>query len=42
MELNRKPTVQELKLIELLVEKASINLSSNWKDELTVQNMDDG
>jgi hypothetical protein len=42
MELNRKPTVQELKLIELLVEKASINLSSNWRDELTVKNMDDG
>ena len=42
MKLNRKPKLQELKLIELLVEKASINLSSNWKDELTVQNMDDG
>lgn len=42
MELNRKPTVQELKLIELLVEKASINLSPNWKNKLIVQSMDDG
>lgn len=42
MELNRKPTVQEFKLIEYLIEKASINLSSNWKDKLIVQSMDDG
>ena len=42
MELSRKPTVQEFKLIEHLIEKASINLSSNWKDKLIVQSMDDG
>jgi len=42
MKLTRKPTAQELRLIELLVEKASINLSSNWRNKLIVQSMDDG
>ena len=42
MELSRKPTVQEFKLIECLIEKASISLSSNWKDKLIIQSMDDG
>lgn len=42
MELNREPTTQEKKLIELLVSKSSLELPDNWKDRLLVRPMDDG
>lgn len=42
MELNRKPTRQEEKLLELLVKKSSIAIPENWKDALLVRPMNDG
>ncbi|WP_207515252.1 DUF6984 family protein [Longitalea luteola] len=42
MELNRKPTVQELKLLELLVAKSTVLLPPNWKENLLVCPMKDG
>lgn len=39
---NRVATNAELKLIEFLSIKASIELSVDWKDRLKVQNMNDG
>jgi hypothetical protein len=42
MELIRKPTIQEQRLIELLVKKSSLKLPNNWKDNLLVRQMDDG
>lgn len=42
MELNRKPTLQEERLLELLVKKSSIAIPKNWKEELLVYPMDDG
>jgi hypothetical protein len=40
MELTRELTMQETKLLEILLEKAS--LSFTWKEKLKVSNMDDG
>ncbi len=42
MELSRKPTIQEERLIELLVNKSSVIIPDNWKDGLLVRPMDDG
>lgn len=42
MELNRKPTEQELRILELLIKKSSLVLSDNWKDNLLVRPMEDG
>ena len=42
MELNRKPTLQEKRLLELLVKKSSLILPDNWKDNLLVRSMNDG
>jgi hypothetical protein len=42
MELSRKPTIQEEKLLELLVQKSSMAIPENWKDRLLVRPMDDG
>lgn len=42
MELNRKPTIQEERLLELLVKKSSLAIPENWKDGLLVCPMDDG
>jgi hypothetical protein len=42
MELIRKPTIQEERLIEFLVKKSSITIPENWKDRLLVRPMDDG
>lgn len=42
MELSRKPTEQEERLLELLVKKSSVILSDNWKNNLVVRPMDDG
>lgn len=39
---NRKPTIQEKKLLELLIKKSSLTLPNNWKDNLLVRPMDDG
>lgn len=42
MELNRKPTIQEEGLLDILVKKSSLVLPDNWKDNLLVRPMDDG
>ena len=42
MELSRKPTKDEERLIELLVKTSSVIISDNWKDGLLVRPMDDG
>lgn len=42
VELNRKPTIQEEKLLELLIKKSSLVLPDNWKDNLLVRPMADG
>ena len=42
MESNRKPTIKELRLLELLIKKSSLIMSNNWKDNLLVRPMDDG
>jgi hypothetical protein len=42
MELNRRPTEQEERLLELLVKKSSVILPDNWKNNLLVHPMDDG
>jgi hypothetical protein len=41
MELNRKPTQKEERLLELLVKNSSITFSDNWKEGLLVCPMDD-
>ena len=38
---NRKPTIQETKLIELLIAKASLDIPAGWKDDLLVRPMND-
>ncbi len=40
MELNRKPTKQEERLLEILVDKSGIRFPENWKSELLVRSMD--
>ena len=42
IELNRKPTFQEEKLIELLVKKSVLVITGDWKEELMVSPMKDG
>lgn len=42
MQLSRKPTIQEERLLELLVKKSSVAIPDNWKDGLLVRPMDDG
>ena len=42
MESTRKPTIQEERLIELLVTKSSVAIPDNWKDGLMIRPMDDG
>jgi len=43
MESNRKPTKDEERLLEFLIHKASVGITSNWKTSLLVQPMkDDG
>ena len=42
MELNRKPTTEKMLLIDFLVNSSSLVLSSDWKDNLMVRNMNDG
>lgn len=42
MELNRKPTIQEERLLELLVKKSAIAIPESWKEGLLVCPMDDG
>ena len=39
---SRKPTQQEIKLIEFLATKGGINLSPQWKDKLMVIPLEDG
>jgi len=41
MQLNRKPSAQEEKLLELLVGKSAITIPENWKEGLLVRSMDD-
>lgn len=42
MELNRKPSIQEERLLEILIEKSSVALPKNWKKGLLVCSMNDG
>jgi hypothetical protein len=42
MELNRKLTIQEKKLIEVLLCKASIDYPLDWDKDMIVQPMNDG
>ncbi|MCP5467923.1 MAG: hypothetical protein H7A32_01475 [Deltaproteobacteria bacterium] len=42
MELNRKATPEEEKLLEILIEKSSLPIPKNWKEELLVCPMQDG
>ncbi|RCR65963.1 DUF6984 family protein [Larkinella punicea] len=42
MESNRKPSVQEERLLELLVKNAIIDFPLNWKNNLLVRSMEDG
>src|SRR5690606_38262432 len=42
MELGRKATAQEERLIEFLIKQSSIILSDNWKENLMVSPMNDG
>ena len=42
MELIRKLTIQEEKLLELLVNKSSVKIQANWKEGLMVRPMNDG
>ena len=42
MESNRKPTIQEEQLLELLIERASFVVPKDWKNRLLVCPMDDG
>jgi hypothetical protein len=42
MPLNRKPTIQEKKLIGCLIEKSAIVIHPNWKNKLMVCPMRDG
>ena len=39
---NRKPTQDELNLIELLINNSSTKIPSEWKINLRVKDMDDG
>jgi hypothetical protein len=42
MESNRKPTREEEELIDFLIQKSLKKFSSDWKEEITVQTMNDG
>ncbi len=42
MELNRKPTIQEERLIEILLQKSFLEIPKDWKEGLMVRPMDDG
>ncbi|HLP29253.1 MAG TPA: hypothetical protein VK147_11485 [Candidatus Didemnitutus sp.] len=42
MELNRKPTILEGRLLDLLVKKCSKEIPDNWSDGLLVRPMKDG
>ena len=42
MELNRKPTLQEERLIEILLRRSSLEIPEDWKEGLLVRPMDNG
>lgn len=42
MELIRKPTTQEIALLEVLIKKSSLGFPPNWKNNLMVCPLDDG
>ena len=42
MKLNRKPTSQEERLIEILLQKSFLEIPKDWKEGLMVRSMDDG
>jgi hypothetical protein len=42
MEIIRKPFLREEKLIELLIKKSGINFPADWKDKISVSEMNDG
>lgn len=39
---NRRPSIDEMRLINYLVKKSAIQLSENWANLLMVRSMDDG
>jgi len=39
---SRRPTSQEITLIDFLVVKAKLKMAENWKEQLQVAPMDDG
>jgi hypothetical protein len=42
MMLSRKPTIEEERLLELLINKSITPIQKNWKEGLLVRSMDDG
>ncbi|MFV0291023.1 MAG: DUF6984 family protein [Mangrovibacterium sp.] len=42
MELNRKPTMKEERLLDYLVRRSAVAIPEDWKDGLLVCPMDDG
>jgi hypothetical protein len=42
MESNRKPTKEEERLIDFLINQSSKKFPSDWKEKITVRSMDDG
>ncbi len=42
MELNRKPTLQEERLIEILLRRSFLEIPGDWKEGLMVRPMDNG
>ena len=42
MKLNRKPTVQEERLIEFLLKNSFMDIAKDWKEGLLVRPMDNG
>ena len=42
MEPNRKPTLQEERLIEILLQKSYLEIPKDWKEGLLVRRMDNG
>lgn len=42
MESNRKPNIQEERLIEILLRRSSLEISKDWKEGLLVRPMDNG
>lgn len=42
LEIIRKPTEDEIRILDYLIKKSNLNLSIDWKSDLKVKSMDDG